>query len=338
MKAYVLDDINVFNLKDVDMPKPSDDEVIVNVKAAGICGSDIPRVYRNGTYSYPLILGHEFSGIVTDCGMDAEEFKGERVGVFPLIPCMNCEQCKKKQYEMCISYNYLGSRCDGAFAEYVRVPKWNLIKLPDNVSYEVAAMLEPMAVAVHAMRRAGVDSKKKIAVMGLGTIGLSLIMMLISEGCENVFAIGNKNIQKDVAIELGIKPENYIDSNTDELIDVDIFFDCVGTNAVISEAVLHTYPKGTVLLVGNPASDITFEKKVYWQILRKQLTLFGTWNSSFTHDENDDWNFVISKLSDGLIHPELLISHRYSIDDLIHGFLLMRDKSEEYIKVMMVHP
>ena len=165
MNAWVLHDINDFRLEAVEEPILGEDEVLVEVKAAGICGSDIPRVYRNGTYSFPLIPGHEFSGVVTKAGAAVDMgWPGRRVGIFPLIPCMDCIPCRKKQYEMCRHYSYLGSRRNGGFAEYVAVPAANLIPLPDSVSFEEAAMLEPMAVAVHAMRRVGPRVSDTVAV------------------------------------------------------------------------------------------------------------------------------------------------------------------------------
>ncbi len=154
MKAWVLHNINDLRYESVDKPQLSDQEVLVAVKAAGICGSDIPRIYQTGAHRQPLILGHEFSGVVEKIGAGVEPFwEGKRVGIFPLIPCGSCLPCSRQQYEMCRSYSYLGSRRDGGFAQYAVVPKENLISLPDGVTYEEAAMLEPMAVAVHAMRR-----------------------------------------------------------------------------------------------------------------------------------------------------------------------------------------
>ena len=344
MKAYVLDDINDFNIKDVEIPECTPGEVLVDVMAAGICGSDIPRVYRTGTYHYPLIPGHEFSGTVVKTSEEDREYIGKRVGVFPLIPCMKCPQCKNKQYEMCSDYNYLGSRCDGGFAEYVKVPVWNLIELPEKVSFEQAAMLEPMAVAVHAARRMGLikaeNAKKdiRITVMGLGTIGMSLVMFLLAEGYANITAVGNKSIQKETAVKIGLSEDKYIDSGKyipDEAMS-DIFFDCVGIKEVVGIALNSVVPAGKICLVGNPASDINIPKKSYWQILRKQFTLIGTWNSSFMHEEQDDWNYVLKQLNAGNIHPEHMISHKYDFDNLTEGFELMRDKKEEYIKVMCV--
>ena len=123
MKAYVLHGIGDLRYEDVGLPALAEGTVLVRVRAAGICGSDIPRVYRTGAYSHPLIPGHEFSGEVVRVGAGVDgAWVDKRVGVFPMIPCMGCPQCQKGQYEMCRNYNYLGSRTDGGFAEYVRVP------------------------------------------------------------------------------------------------------------------------------------------------------------------------------------------------------------------------
>ncbi len=419
MKAYVLRDIGSFGIEEVDQPVPGPDEVIVQVKAAGICGSDIPRIYYHGTYSYPLIPGHEYSGVVVEaesaaakeayvsadscnagggrCGSPAASWIGKRVGVFPLIPCRKCLPCRQQRYEMCRNYSYLGSRRDGGFAEYVSVPVWNLIELPEEVTFEQAAMMEPMAVAVHAMRKAlqtektincdpemkgnrlavrkqqaeneKLNASLRIAVCGLGTIGLFLLMFLKEAGYEDILVIGNKDIQKEKAFVLGISEGQFYD-NRDGGVDawleqcaqekgIDVFFECVGTNETVNLAVNHTAPGGRVMLVGNPASDMILDRQIYWKILRNQLTLFGTWNSSFSnpfydkgvdrrqsaetlsyddcgdHAPGDDWQYVLDRLAAGRVHPEQMITHRYDFDGLINGFELMRGKTEEYLKVML---
>ena len=358
MKAYVLHDINNFILEDVSVPTLSEKEVLVRVKAAGICGSDIPRVYKTGTYSYPLIPGHEFSGEVAAAGSGAgAKWQGKRVGIFPLIPCRKCGPCLKKQYEMCRSYSYLGSRRDGGFAEYVAVPVDNLVELPEGVSYDEAAMLEPMAVAVHAMRRVQPKSTDTVAVCGLGTIGLLLVMFLKEAGVDNIFVIGNKEFQRQTVLSLGVPEENYCDckqQDTEQWIStrtngvgVDIFFECVGKNETVTQAVNSTIPGGKIMLVGNPYSDMNLEKTVYWKILRHQLFITGTWNSSFAFPEDiaamedaslqpDDWRYVLKLLAEKRIVPAKLITHKYPLEELEKGFLVMRDKSEDYVKVMGV--
>ena len=346
MKAYVLHGVNDLRLEDVDIPELQDNEVLVKVKAAGVCGSDIPRIYKTGTYSFPLIPGHEFSGVVEAvAGKDDSRWIGKRVGVFPLIPCKSCAPCKAKKFEMCRHYSYLGSRTNGGFAEYVAVPVWNLIELPDNVTFEQAAMLEPMAVAVHALRGAGVDSEQSVAVLGLGTIGLLLCMFLTQKGVKNIFVIGNKEFQKQQIIKLGIPEDHYCDSRTERVEEwlanrteergVDVFFECVGKAETINQAILNTAPGGPVQLVGNPASDILFEKNIYWKILRNQLTVKGSWNSSFTHENNDDWHYVLNALKQGEVAPEKFITKKLAFDKLEQGLSVMRDKTEEYVKIMI---
>ena len=369
MKAWVLQGIDSLVLKEVPVPALGSGEVLVAVRAAGICGSDIPRVYRTGAHRHPLIPGHEFSGEVVELGENVDRsWLGKSVGVFPLIPCRSCEPCRRKQYEMCRNYDYLGSRRDGGFAEYVAVPVWNLLTLPQSVSYEEAAMLEPMAVAVHAMRRmlsesdiwisengkragfAGeAEAEKKagnisVAVCGLGTIGLLLLMFLKEAGIREVYAVGNKDFQKEMAKKLGVTEEFYCDSRRQDqhqwLMErtdgrgVDQYYECVGKSETYELAADGTAPAGRVVLVGNPYSDMMLKKEVYWKILRNQLTILGTWNSSFTQEPGDDWHYVLERLAQGRIAPAGMISHRFALAELRKGLELMRDKREDYVKVM----
>jgi L-iditol 2-dehydrogenase len=347
MKAYVLHGIDDLRLEEVEKPTVKDTEVLVEVRAAGICGSDIPRIYRTGTYSYPLIPGHEFAGTVVEAGADVDsEWLKKRVGIFPLLPCRDCEPCRQKHYELCRHYSYLGSRQDGAFAEYVAVPQENLIALPDEVTFEEAAMFEPMAVAVHAMRNCEPKPDQTIAVCGLGTIGLLLLMFLREAGNQKILVVGNKEFQRQKALSMGIPEENYCDSKSNDTAEwllgktdgrgVDLFFECVGRNETVGQALASTAPNGCIQLIGNPASDMQFAKALYWKILRNQLTVKGTWNSSFTHEEDDDWHYVLKRLKEHSIHPSELISHREAFDNLEDGLRIMRDKTEDYVKIMMV--
>ena len=356
MKAYNLHGVGDLRFEEVTMPKIGHEEngdgsltgtdlekdrekksgdgsrmgtVLVRVAACGICGSDIPRVYTNGTYHFPTIIGHEFSGKVAEVPADAPDevkaWQGKRVGIFPLIPCMTCPRCRKQQYEMCEHYSYLGSREDGGMAEFVRVPVWNLIELPENVTFEQAAMLEPMSVAVHAIRRclpealdAGSDKSLRMAVCGMGTIGTFVAMFLRAFGYENVRELRRGDVPEENAF--------------------DVFFECVGTREALCEGLKAAAPGGRLQLVGNPAGDMNLPRDIYWKILRKQLTMTGTWNSSFTHSEDDDWHVVLDLLSQGKIHPEIYITHKFPMEDggLLKGFELMHTKAEPYTKVMGV--
>lgn len=372
MKANVLYDVGDIRYTEVPDPEPRQGEVLVHVSCAGICGSDIPRIYQTGAHVMPLIPGHEFSGVVEEIGNGVDyKWLGKRVGIFPLIPCGKCGPCRQKKYELCRHYNYLGSRCDGGFAEYVRVPAANLIEVPENVSMEAAAMLEPASVAMHAIRRAvpdfGVDGyasdpSLRIAVIGLGTIGLLLTSLLYGAGYQKVLVVGKKEFQRQTARKLGIPEENIFAAASDEkqsrvnsqinsvtakndtLQDwflqrtdgagADIVFECVGRNETAVQAIDAAAPLGTVVFVGNPSSDMNFPRDVYWKILRNQLTVTGTWNSSFTGEETDDWHCVCKLFALKRVRPELMITHRFSLKNVGKGLLIMRDKTEEYVKVM----
>lgn len=347
MKTWILHGIGDFRYEDTEMPELREDEVLIAVKATGICGSDVARVFENGAHRMPLVPGHEFSGEVIRVGAGAEPaWQGKRVGVFPLIPCGTCITCKQKKYEMCRNYSYLGSRRNGGFAEYVAVPEWNLIPLPENVSFAAAAMLEPMAVAVHAMRRLDLKTEDSVLVCGLGTIGMLLALFLREAGVQNVLMVGNKEFQKETVERLGFSAELFCDSSKQNVVEwvkartegngVSAVFECVGKNDTISLAVDCTAPGGKVCLVGNPYTDLHMKKSVYWKILRNQLTVTGTWNSSFTHEESDDWNYVLKRLEEGRIVPEELISHKVPLECVGECLEMMRDKTEEYIKVMGV--
>jgi len=347
MQAYVLNGVNDLQLKSVEIPTPGSHEVLVRVRACGICGSDIPRIYETGAHVHPLIPGHEFAGEVVAVGENAHEsWLGKNVGIFPLIPCGKCEPCKNKQYEMCRDYDYIGSRRNGAYAEYVTVPQENLIELSDNVTFEAAAMLEPMAVAVHAMRRVSVKPEHAVVICGMGTIGTLLLLFLLDAGITNVLVIGNKESQRQNALRFGVPDDCYCDSKSQDvtkwILDktagrgADVFFECVGRNETVSQAIDLTAPAGEVCLIGNPHSDMLLDKQVYWKVLRNQLRLTGTWNSSFTGEEDDDWHYVLKRLAIGNVLPEQLITHRFSVDEIENGFHIIRDKTEEYVKIMMV--
>lgn len=202
MKASVLYGIN--DLKFVGnypVPTIKQNEVLVRVSHAGICGSDVARVFKTGTYHFPTVIGHEFSGIVKETGSPAlNEWIGKRVGIFPLKPCFSCDNCNSGHYEMCDNYDYLGSRCDGGFEEYVAVPVWNLIELPEMVSLEQAAMLEPISVGIHTLNQVSCIKDKVIAIIGPGFIGNILGRVAKIKGASKVIMVGRTQSKLDFAI------------------------------------------------------------------------------------------------------------------------------------------
>ena len=346
MKAWILHGVNDIRLEETEQPYAGKNEVLIAVKACGICGSDITRIYSTGAHKMPLIPGHEFAGTVIQAGAGVDKsWIGKRVGVFPLIPCKTCRACIQKKYELCSHYNYLGSRCNGGFAEYVAVPVWNLIELPDHIAYEAAAMLEPMAVAVHALRRVTFKASETVLIYGAGTIGMLLAMFLLSHKQSNVFVIGNKPFQREMLMKMGLPVACFCDGTVTDAATwvqtqtqgqgADVVFECIGKNDTISQSFGYIRPEGQICLVGNPHADVYLDKNTYWSILRKEITVTGTWNSSFKAAAQDDWSDGLQELLSGTMCPQKLVTHTFPIERLEEGLHIMRDKTQPYVKIMM---
>ena len=157
----------------------------VKIQNVGLCSSDIQRSHSSGAYYYPIIMGHEISGEIAAVGKNIANYSvGDRVSVFPLLPCFNCEACEREIYAQCYDYSYFGSRTDGGYAEYLDVPEWNLLKLPDDVSFQDAALIEPLSVVVHALKRINLiksnnkDTPDSTVVIGAGFLGLLAVQIL----------------------------------------------------------------------------------------------------------------------------------------------------------------
>jgi L-iditol 2-dehydrogenase len=286
--------------EDAPLPPLNHGEALVRVSRAGVCSSDVSRILTSGAYHYPIILGHEFSGTVERVRDDCDTaLVGKRVGVFPLIPCLSCASCRRGAYETCDDYSYIGSRRDGAFAEYVAVPTWNLIELPDTMTFDEAALLEPAAVALHSVRRLDLAEIGSVAVVGTGPIGRLIVRWLRIFGMTDVTPVGRRD-----------KPSRRFDACVEAVGSVDALRGCME----------RVRPNGLLVLVGNPAADFNVDQKLYWKILRKQLTVRGSWNASFPND----WR-------DAIAHAQQLrlsefVSHSRNFDELRDAIVTMRDK------------
>lgn len=294
MKAYVLHGIGDLRYEERPLPELRPGWALVRVLAAGICSSDIPRIFEKGTYHFPTIPGHEFSGLV-EAAADGSgrQWIGRRVGIFPLIPCKNCPSCRKGQYETCSNYDYIGSRRDGAFAEFTAVPVWNLIALPETVSDIQGALLEPAAVALHAVKRAEISPGDDMCVIGTGAIGLLAGQWAKIFGAGRVVIKGRGEAKRQIVQRCGL--EYAADSRTGE--EFGRVIEAVGSAQALEESLSLTAPGGKLVLMGNPDGPRTLSQDLYWRILRKQLTLTGTWNSSYG-GENSDWAAAVQAMGE----------------------------------------
>ncbi len=207
MRAIVYEGPDTIKVKDVSMPEVPEGWALVKVSCSGICGTDL-NIYGGGhpRAKAPLIQGHEFSGVLME---DTDSLKkGTRVTAYPLLSCGKCAACRSGNSHVCNTLRLLGIDCDGGFAEYVAVPKDKLFALPDNVSDELGAFIEPIAVTVHALRETGYVPGDNAIVLGAGTIGIALAITLKNFGARDIVVAETDEARASIAKKLGFKVVN----------------------------------------------------------------------------------------------------------------------------------
>ncbi len=315
MKALVLTENGVLEVQDRPRPVPGDAEpVLVRVAFAGVCGSDLPRAFERKAYHYPLVMGHEFSGTVEQAPAGSSWKRGDRVVVFPLLPDMSEPINGIGEYAVSSGYDYYGSRRDGAFQEYVTVPEFTLFRVPDGVSLACAAMTEPCAVAYHAAARPRVLPGMSAAVIGGGPVGLMAAQWLRLRGCRDVMVTEIDPRKQDIARSLGL---NVVDAAAHDPVaaireatagGADVVIEACGLPLTFRQALAAAGLFGQVVFLGNIHGTFTLEEDAFSTILRRELTIYGTWNSKVTPRGDDEWTRVLRALDQGVaVAP--LISH-----------------------------
>lgn len=344
MKAAVLHSVGDIRYENIEIKPYGDDEVKIKVKAAGICGSDPPRALKKWKYPVPAILGHEFSGYIVEVGKNVKGFEvGDRVVAVPLEPCHQCEYCKKGQFSLCESYDMLGATSFGGFAEYANVKASNVLKI-DDIDYEEAAMIEPLAVALHGVLNINPQLGDTVAVLGAGTIGQLTIQWLKVSGVERIIAvdISDKKISEAMSLgaDIGI---NALKENPVEKImeltngfGVDICIECAGSKITQEQCLLVTKKKGKIGYQGIGHAGIELSEAAFEGIFRRELTIQGFWNSYSAPFPGQEWFKSIEYVKQKKIKLKQLISHRFSLEDTAKAFEMIGARKEEYNKIMIV--
>jgi len=344
MKACVLHGAGDIRYEEVPQPKPKADEVLIKIKACGICGSDIPRIFKKGTYSFPTIPGHEFSGKIVEIGKNVNSLQiNNRGSIIPLIPCRDCLFSQVGDYELCDNYNYLGSRCNGGFAEYAVVPHKNFVSIPENITFKEAAMVEPASVALHVVRKMNIDIGDTVAIIGGGTIGLVIAQLVRICGAKDILIIDIDDKKLETAKKLKfINTINSSKNNCAEWIKsftkgkgADVVIEAAVGSIALPLAIKIAKKNGKIGLIGDTSSETLLSSEVYHQILNKQLQLNGSWNSKFSELPKNEWKVIIDLISRKNLDLLSLITHNIGLSETIFTLNMMKNKEQFYIKVLI---
>jgi len=329
MKTVILEENCRMRVGDLPLPELEPDEVRIKVVSAGICSSDVPRAFEGGAHVYPLVMGHEMAGEVVICGAaaTAEFALGDRVVVFPLLPCGRCGECQNKHYARCRSYDYYGSRRNGGFAQYLNVKSWNLLPLPNNLSFDDAALVEPVAVVVHALDRAGVlsspgSSNSEIVIVGAGFLGLVAVQIShLLRPTTPVTLIDRNAYKLEIGAAAGAKTHllasdaDWQDFLNDSRSRFQVAIEATGVPDTFRRSVELACPGGRVMWMGNISAKLDLPQALVSSILRKELTILGTWNSSYDGRKPSDWTKVLDLMVQGF-RPASLVTDFVGLDGL----------------------
>jgi threonine dehydrogenase-like Zn-dependent dehydrogenase len=342
MRAALRKGIKKVEVIEMEKPSPAPGEVLIAVRSCGICGSDIVRIQEDNPKWDEVVLGHEFSGEIVAVGDEVEGWKaGDRASAAPLMPCMKCDKCAQGTYSLCKSYSFIGSRVQGAFGEFLRVPARNLVPI-GNLSYDQAAFIEPITVCLHPILRLENLLGKDVVVTGAGTIGLLAIQIFKAMGCRNIVASdvapGKLEMAKAMGADIVCNPmeEPLEEVCGRELEDgAHVVFESSGAAPAKISAVQVARGRGTILLVGTAHAPITFSGPQFEAISRKELNVVGSWMNYSAPFPGTEWTTAAWMMEQGLIRVDGLQTHTFPVEQIQDAYDVIYNNEELWAKVMI---
>ncbi len=341
MKALVLSAYKQLAIEDVPVPQPADDELLVRVKACGICGSDVHGFDGStGRRIPPIVMGHEAAGIVEAVGNRVTEFRvGDRVTFDSTVYCGECFYCRRGQINLCDRREVIGVstplfRRMGAFAEYVTVPARIAYALPESMPFAHAALIEAVSVAVHGVSLTPVEPGDTAVVVGAGMIGLLTLQAVREAGAERVFVVDVDDTRLELARSLGAT-QTFNSKKQDVVAEVqkrtegrgaDVALECVGITDAIALAVESVRKGGAVTLVGNVAPKIELALQ---SVVSRQIRLQGSCASCGEYPE------CIAMMADGRIQVAPLVSAVAPLEEGVRWFQRLYDREPGLLKVVL---
>jgi threonine dehydrogenase-like Zn-dependent dehydrogenase len=341
MRALIAKEPGTLLLEETDTPTPGPGEVLIETRVVGICGSDVHIHHGNLVFvSYPRVPGHELSGVVAEVGPGVEGLaEGDRVAVNPTLSCGECYPCSIGRGNCCIEVMCLGVHCDGGFREYLSVPARNAHHIPDDMSFETGALIEPLSIGLQATRRGRVSAGETVAIIGAGAIGLCALqhakadgaLVAISDACESRLDLA-KNFGADLVVN--IKEHDFPEAVREWTRDLGgpqgggahVVIEAVGVPATLQQTLDLVSAAGRVVVLGIIGEDVPLPASMF---VRKEIDFLG---SRMNADLFPD---VIQRVSEGEVRPEPMATHTFAFDDVVEAFELASKGPDEAVKILV---
>ena len=337
MLQQVMTSPGVIEFKEVPVPEPGEGQVLIKIMKIGICGSDIHVYHGEHPFTkYPVTQGHEVSGQITALGQGVEGLSvGQKVTIQPQVVCGECYPCRHGKYNLCEELKVMGFQTTGVASHYFAVDAAKVTPLPDDLTYDEGAMIEPLAVAVHAIRQAGDVSGKKIAVLGAGPIGILVAQVAKGMGADAVMVTDISDVRLAKARECGVDfCENTKNVNFGQALlsnfgpdKADIIYDCAGNNVTMGQAVQYARKGSTIILVAVFAGMAQIDLAV---LNDHELDL----NTTMMY-RNEDYVDAIRLVEEGRVQLKPLISSHFAFRDYKKAYEYIDANRENTMKVII---
>lgn len=340
MRAAVLHQARDLRLEEVPTPEYGPDDVLVKIKSVGICGSDV-HYWRTGhigafVVKAPMILGHEVAGVVAEVGANVTSLKpGDRVALEPGVPCRRCEACKTGRYNLCPDVRFFATPpVDGALSDYAVSPADFAYKIPDTLSLDAAALIEPLSVGLHACRRGGLTAGQSVFIAGAGPIGLTSLAAAKAAGATDVFISDVRPHRLEIAKKMGATHTFGAREDAEAIVKeatagrgVDLAIECAGAEAALISCLKTAKSGGTIVVVGL-GEDPNYTLPMV-ELAVKELDIKGIFRYVYTYPA------AINLLASGAVDVEAMITHHFPLDDMLSAFEYAEKGTDGAVKVMV---
>ncbi len=343
MRSAKLTAIRTVEIFDEPMPEiRGDKDVLIKVKAVGICGSDV-HYYTDGmigsqVVKFPFTVGHEGAGIVEATGSAVTRVKpGDRIAIEPAMPCFGCDQCLAGRFNTCRKLKFLGcpGQAEGCLSEYIVMPETSCFPIPDSMNYEEASISEPLAIGYYAVKRSIPMKGKKIAILGAGPVGLCVLLSALEFGAAEIYVTDRLDYRLEMAMAMGAAWA----ANPDKADIVkgiygacpegmDCVFECCGQQSAMDQAVDLLKPGGRMMLIGIPATSERVSFKIDL-IRRKELDIRNV------RRQNECCQSALDFIASGKINVNLMVTHRFGLEDTGKAMETVAGYSDGVVKAMI---